>query len=174
MAFDGTETLNEIRIYDERNGEHQSLFARDPSPREKLGFEKEYVKQKGGKTQNHVARTRLKYGSLILDHPQGAATPKDEGYGFRNAAGEWTPLNPSLTEEQSNVNRAEIKADYAAAHGAEWAKFIDTLPPWVVWMLGRAPAHVQRVASVVFEGASDHKQQFAPNADDEEGDDEGN
>ena len=32
MAFILTDELNEIRIYDEKAGETQSLFARDPSP----------------------------------------------------------------------------------------------------------------------------------------------
>jgi len=170
MAFDLTETLTEIRIYDEKTNSTQSLFARDPDPREQLAYERGCVVTKGGKTQNHVRRTRLKFGALIVDHPQPAATPQDEGYGFRRGS-EWVPLTVDVQDVP--VAAEEVLAQYSRPYGSEWAKWIQDLPPWKLFLLARAPGHLERVANVVFDGAADYKQRLADgvSSEDEEGED---
>jgi hypothetical protein len=172
MAFILTDELNEIRIYDEKAGETQSLFARDPSPQEQLRYEKERVVQKKGKVQNRVRQTRLKYGCAVLDKPQSAETVNDTGYGLM-VAGTFAPLTVDTTEEQTGIDRAKIRAEYAAVYGGEWAGFIDDLAPWKLFLLAKIPAHIERVASVVFEGAADWKQGSQDDDDQGEGD-EGN
>lgn len=169
MAFNLSEDLNEIRIFDERSGSTQSLFARDPSPREQLAYSREAVQQKRGAVVNHLRRTRLKYGCLILERPQAAQTPKEEGYGFR-LAGQWVPLTGEA--DQVPIDSQKLQAEYAQVYGADWAGWIKDLPPWKQFLLAKAPLHIERVASVIFEGASDYKQALA-NAEGEGEDEEG-
>ena len=173
MAFSLSEILNEVRIYDERTQEHQVLYARDPSPKEQLAYDRERAPQKRGRTINKVYQTRLKYGCAVLEKAQEAATAKDEGYGFQ-VNGQWQPLTPDAVEVP--VDSVKLKAEYAATYGADWCKWMDELPPWKLLLLAQAPQHVERVASVVFEGAAEHKQLLADQlggGDDEE-DEEGN
>jgi hypothetical protein len=47
------------------------------------------------------------------------------------------------------------------------------LAPWKLFLLAKIPAHIERVASVVFEGAADWKQGGQDDDDQGEGD-EGN
>jgi hypothetical protein len=161
MAFELTDTLNEIRIYDEKLGTTQSLFARDPSPREQLAYDRERISQKKSQTVNRIRQTRLKYGCLVLDHPQAALTPQDNGYGFRRD-GLWVPLTADETEIP--IDREAILGQYGRVYGQAWVAWIAELPPWKVLLLAKAPQHIERVASVVFEGAADWKQSLGEEA----------
>lgn len=156
MAFALTEELTEVRIYDERSGSTQRLYARSPLPKEELAFQRERVVQKAGKTTTKVYQTRLKYGCLVLERPQSAATEQDDGYGFKDADGAWVPLSVDL--ETVPVDRAAVEAEFKNAYGADWARWIGRLEPWKLLLLAKAPQHIERVASVVFEGAADYKQ----------------
>ena len=168
--FDLTETLSEIRIFDEKSSSTQSLFARDPTPQEQLAYERErVVVPKKGKTKNRMRETRIKFGLKVLDRPQSALTPKDEGYGFRHH-GEHVPLTADVTEVP--VDAQELFDAHAKSYGTEWSKFILELEPWKLFLLARAPQHLERVGIVVFEGAADYKQSMADDADDTSEDEE--
>lgn len=167
MAFILTDELNEIRIYDEKAGETQSLYARDPTPQEQLAYERDRVVQKKGKVTNRIRQTRIKFGLAVLDKAQAAETANDAGYGLM-VGGKYTPLTVDIADVP--VDREKLRGEYAAVYGGEWAKFISDLEPWKLFLLAKIPAHVERVASVVFEGAADWKQ---GQGDDDESDDEG-
>lgn len=167
MAFILTDDLNEVRIYDEKTGSTQSLFARDPSPQEQLAYERERVIQKKGKVQNRIRQTRLKFGLVVLDHAQTATTPADDGYALMDGV-QFVPLTVDL--ESVPVDTDELVAQYARAYGADWARFIPGLDPWKRFLLAKVPGHIERVASVVFEGAADYKQQMGDEAADEDDD----
>ena len=175
MAYLLTDDLNEVKIYDEKTGSTQSLYARDPSPQEQLAYERERVIQKKGKVQNRIRQTRLKFGLVILDHAQAAQTPQDDGYALLSTAGEFVPLTVDLNGHDMPVDTAALEAQYARAYGADWARFIGTLPAWKLFMLAKVPGHVERVASVVFEGAADYKQGMGEvDEENDEGDSLGN
>lgn len=171
MAFQLSSPLNEIRIFDEKSGSTQILYARDPSPQEQLAYDRERVIQRRGKTLNRIRQTRLKYGCRVLDHPQTAATsnPKDDGYGFYQD-GQWQPLTADTATVP--VDRETVQAEYAKAYGAEWARWIAELPPWKVLLLACASQHVERVGSVIFDGAADYKQAMGEEGEEEGEDDE--
>ena len=176
MAFELSDNRNEIKIFDERTGSVQSLFARDPTPREQLAYQNEKVYNQSGKVHNRLYQTRLKFACLLLEEAQGADTPGDEGYGFRNGE-TWVPLTAEV--ESVPFAAEEVQADYGQAFGADWAGWISGLAPWQLLLLAKVPAHLERVASVVFEGAADYKQilaqQQARLVEDSEGEDsEGN
>ena len=167
MAFDVSGGLNEIRIRDQRDPSSScTLFARDPNPREQLSYAQEALTQKGGRVVNNVRRTRLKWGCLLTDRCQAAATPEADGYGFLRD-GQWVPLTPDVAEVP--VNALQVQTEYAAIHGAEWAKWISTLPPWKVLLLARAPMHFEAVAGVLFEGVAEVGSGAGATAEAEEG-----
>ena len=156
MALDLNSTTNEIRIHDRRNPDQpSSLFARDASAREQLSFARESLESKRGQISlNTIRRARLKWGCLVLERAQEAPTADAAGYGFtRN--GQWVPLNPGLTADQVAVTAAQVQAEYAALHGAAWAAWIATLPPWKLFLLARAPLHLETVAQIIFDGVGE-------------------
>lgn len=157
MAFDVSGGLNEIRIRDQRDPSSScTLYARDPNPREQLAYAQEALTQKGGKVVNNVRRTRLKWGCLLTDRCQAAATAEADGYGFWadiEGGRRWVPLTPQVQEVPTDAGA--LQTEYAALHGAEWAEWIGKLPPWKVLLLARAPMHFEAVAGVLFEGAAE-------------------
>lgn len=169
MAFILTDELTEVRIFDEKADSTQSLYARDPSPQEQLAYERERILQKKGKVVNRIRQTRLKFGLAILDHAQAAPTPKDDGYGYV-AGGVFVPLT---VDAAPPVDADQVRAQYTQAYGTEWARCLNGLPPWKLFLLAKVPSHIERVASVVFEGAADYKQSQAE-AEGEEEDSLGN
>lgn len=167
MAFDVSGGLNEIRIRDQRDPSSScTLFARDPNPREQLSYAQEALTQKGGRVVNNVRRTRLKWGCLLTERCQAADTPEADGYGFI-ADGKWVPLTAEVAEVP--VNALQVQTEYATLHGAEWAKWISTLPPWKVLLLARAPMHFEAVAGVLFEGVAEVGSGTGSTAEAEEG-----
>ncbi len=154
MAFDVSGSLNEIRIRDQRDPTSScALYARDPNPREQLTYAQEALTQKGGRVVNNVRRTRLKWGCLLCERPQAADTPEADGYGFWaeiEGGRRWVPL--ALDAPDVPINAQQLQTEYAALHGAEWAKWIGSLPPWKALLLARAPMHFEAVAGVLFEG----------------------
>ena len=178
MAFDLASTITEVRIFDARSASVQSLFARDPTPQEQLAYERQRVSQKSGQVVSRVRPARLRLGCELLDHAQAAEDADDAGYGFHTAGG-WVPLTPKVLEEQLDgiVDRDQVLADYGSAWGDAWSRWIADLEPWKLFLLARAPTHVERVAAVMFEGAGDYRPPEAA-VEDREGnegeDDEGN
>jgi hypothetical protein len=63
MAFILTDELNEIRIYDEKAGETQSLFARDPSPQEQLDTKRNASSRKRAKYKTVFGRRASSMGA---------------------------------------------------------------------------------------------------------------
>ena len=171
MAFDVSGGLNEIRIRDQRDPSSScTLFARDPNPREQLSYAQEALTQKGGRVVNNVRRTRLKWGCLLTERCQAAIDPDADGYGFFSEPAPsrvWVPLTPNVAEVP--VNAMQVQTEYAALHGAEWAKWISTLPPWKVLLLARAPMHFEAVAGVLFEGVAEVGSGTGSTAEAEEG-----
>lgn len=161
MAFDLGSTLNSIRIRDQRAAGHFTLFARDPTPKEQLAYAQEAISvHKGGVVQNHVRRTRLKYGALLTEKCQAAETAGDEGYGFFSwiqedggARKSWVPLTPEAADLPVDID--QVFAEYAALHGEEWAGWIRKLPAWKALLVARAPMHLEAVASTIFEGSAE-------------------
>ncbi len=165
MAFQLQSDLTEVPIYDEKSDSTQSLYARDPTPQEQLAYDRERVSHNRGKQVNRIRQTRIKYGCRVLDHPQAAATPKDVGYGFLQD-GKWVPLTTETPVEPAL--RERVIADWTRAQGREWASWIREMPDWKIVLLARAPQHIERVASVVLEGAADYKQSMANQSGEEE------
>lgn len=171
MAFDVSGGLNEIRIRDQRDPSSScTLFARDPNPKEQLFYAQEALTQKGGRVVNNVRRTRLKWGCLLTECPQSAPTPEANGYGFWGdieGGKKWVPL--TLATDGVPVDAQALQTEYAAIHGAEWAKWIGALPPWKVLLLARAPMHFEAVAGVLFEGVAEVGSGTGATAEAEEG-----
>ncbi len=170
MAFQLQSDLTEVKIFDEKSDSTQRLYARDPTPQEQLAYDRERVSQNRGKQVNRIRQTRIKYGCRVLDHPQAAATPQDDGYGYLKD-GQWMPLTTETQVEPAL--RERVIADWTRAQGAEWSRWIGEMPDWKIILLASAPQHLERVASVVLEGAADYKQALAEQngeAEDEEDD----
>ncbi len=156
MAFDLSETRTEVCIYEERSGTTQSLFARDPTPQERIGYMNESVFQDGGVVVNKVAQTRLKFGCSVLEEAQAAAKPEDSGYGFFNEKGEWVPLTSEV--EKIPVRHKDVVKEYTELYGQAWCEWIGKLPLWKLFLLAKAPSHIDRMADVIFEGAARYRQ----------------
>lgn len=153
MALDLASTINEINIHDQRDPAGPSrLYARDAAPAEQLAFARESLESKSGRLVGNIRRARLKWGCLVVERAQAAATPDAAGYGFMRE-GAWMPLSAELSADQVPVKAAQVQAEYAALHGPEWATWIAKLPPWKAFLLARVPLHLETVAQVIFEGA---------------------
>lgn len=158
MAFQLQSALTEVKIFDEKSDSTQYLFARDPTPQEQLAYDRERVSQNRGKQVNRIRQTRIKFGCRVLDHPQSAATPQDDGYGYLQN-NQWVPLTTEVQVEPAL--RERVIAAWTKAQGAEWSRWIADLPGWKIILLDSAPQHIERVASVILDGAADYKQALA-------------
>lgn len=152
MAFDLSSTRKEVRIVDRTSSVAAILYAGLPTPREELAYQREQVGQRSGKMVNHVRQTRLKWGALKAEDLQAAATPDDEGYGYRDGHGTWVPLTTSVQDVP--VDGDMVTSRYAGVYGAQWAGWIAKLPPWKLFILDRAPSHFEQVGMVVFESVA--------------------